>query len=258
MKYFWIILVACSSIFLLQGCSSSVDTEAPPPTPSDVAQQAGEQNDTADAIPTEVGNEEKENEATNPTGTTTVLIETEFGNMEALLYDDTPGHRDNFVKLVWEWFYDGLLFHRVIDGFMIQGWDPESRDASADKRLGSWGPGYQIPAEIGFPHIKGTLAAARTNNPEKKSSWSQFYISQWWPVTADQLTSFAQQKWITYTPEQTEKYLELWWVPMLDAEYTVFGELTSGLEVIDKIAVVQKAPGDRPVKDVTMKISIIE
>ncbi len=181
--------------------------------------------------------------------------------MEAVLYDSTPGHRDNFVKLVNEWFYNDLLFHRVIEWFMIQWGDPESKWADAAKRLWSWGPWYQIPAEIGAPHIKWTLAAARTGgpgNPEKKSSWSQFYITQWTPQTDATLDQFQSQKWITYTPEQRAKYLEVWWTPMLDAEYTVFGEVTVGMEVIDAIAAVQTAPGDRPLADVKMKVSVKE
>ncbi len=112
---------------------------------------------------------------------TRVLIKTKFGNMKVKLYNETPKHRDNFVKLVEEGFYDSLLFHRVIDKFMIQGGDPESKNAPADKRLGNGGPGYQIDAEINkaLIHKRGALAAARQGNnvnPERKSSGSQFYI----------------------------------------------------------------------------------
>lgn len=112
-----------------------------------------------------------------------VLIKTQFGDMKVKLYNETPQHRDNFIKLAQEGFYDGLLFHRVIKEFMIQGGDPESKDAPASKHLGSGGPGYEIPAEIvdGLYHKKGALAAARTGdnmNPERKSSGSQFYIVQ--------------------------------------------------------------------------------
>jgi len=110
-----------------------------------------------------------------------VLIETQFGNMKVKLYNETPLHRDNFIKLANEGFYDDLLFHRVINGFMIQGGDPDSKNASADKHLGAGDPGYQIPAEIvnKYFHKKGALAAARqgdNSNPERKSSGSQFYI----------------------------------------------------------------------------------
>lgn len=191
--------------------------------------------------------------------TTQVFIETDFWSMEAVLYDSTPGHRDNFIKLVNEWFYNDLLFHRVIDGFMIQWWDPESRGAEPTKRLGTWWPWYQIPAEIGAPHIKWTLAAARTGwpgNPEKKSSWSQFYIVQWTAQTDASLDRFQSQKWITYTPEQRQKYLEVWWTPQLDADYTVFWEVIVGIDVIDKIAAVQTVPWDRPVEDVKMTVKM--
>lgn len=191
---------------------------------------------------------------------TYAMIETEFGNMKVELYDSTPGHKDNFVKLAKEGFYDGLLFHRVIKGFMAQGGDPESKDAPAEKRLGSGGPGYTIPAEIGAPHFKGTLAAARTggpSNPEKKSSGSQFYIVQGNPITAQQLDSFEKQKGITYSPAQREKYLKLGGTPMLDMDYTVYGEVVEGMDVIDKICATKTAPGDRPLEDVKMKVRIL-
>jgi len=192
---------------------------------------------------------------------TMVSIETKFGTMEAVLYESTPAHRDNFVKLVREGFYDDLIFHRVIDGFMIQGGDPESRGAAEWQRLGTGGPGYLVDAEIGEVHIKGTLAAARTwgwSNPQKKSSGSQFYIVQWTPQTEASLTQFEAQKWITYTPEQKERYLEVWGTPMLDAEYTVFGEVTMWLDIIDTIAGVETWSADRPSEDVTMTITLKE
>jgi len=182
------------------------------------------------------------------------LIETDFGNIKVMLYDDTPLHRDNFEKLVNEGFYDDLLFHRVIEGFMIQGGDPDSRGAAPEQNLGMGGPGYQIPAEIGKPHLKGTLAAARTGNPEKKSSGSQFYIVHGTPQTAQNLDRFEQQKNIKYNDVQRQIYLEQGGTPQLDMEYTVFGEVVEGIEVVDKIAAVEKAPGDRPVTDVKMRI----
>ena len=189
----------------------------------------------------------------------TIVIETDFGKMEAVLYDETPGHRDNFIKLVWEGFYDDLLFHRVIQWFMIQGGDPDSRDAASGTRLGTWGPGYQIPAEIWAYHFKWTLAAARTwgaGNPEKKSSGSQFYIVHGKVLTDAELDGLQAQKWIVYTPEQRERYKTIWWTPMLDEEYTVFGEVTIWLDVIDKIAAVQKDRSDRPLEDVKMVINL--
>jgi peptidyl-prolyl cis-trans isomerase B (cyclophilin B) len=186
-----------------------------------------------------------------------VLIETDYGNMKVRLYDETPQHRDNFLKLVNEKYYDDLLFHRVINGFMIQGGDPNSRNAAPETRLGMGGPGYTIPAEIGKPHFKGALAAARTSNPQKASSGSQFYIVQGQAVTEEQLNALAQQKGMTYTAEQRNRYKEVGGTPQLDNEYTVFGEVFEGLEVIDKIAAVQTGQGDRPVKDVKMKIKLV-
>ena len=188
------------------------------------------------------------------------IIETEFGNMTIELYDSTPLHRDNFVKLASEGFYDDLLFHRVIQGFMIQGGDPESRGADANKRLGAGGPGYTIPAEIGAPHFKGTLAAARTGgamNPEKESSGSQFYVVQGKKLTETELKSFASRGGFTYNPAQIKKYVEMGGTPGLDNEYTVFGEVIEGIEVIDKIAAVQTRPGDRPLEDVKMKVRML-
>ncbi len=194
-------------------------------------------------------------------GKTIALIETDMGNMKVELYNSTPGHRDNFVKLAKEGYYNDLLFHRVIKGFMVQGGDPDSRGAAAGQRLGMGGPGYTIPAEIGAAHIKGTLAAARTggpSNPEKKSSGSQFYIVQGnGPMQEAQIQNFAKQKGITYSAEDIAAYKELGGTPALDNDYTVFGKVIEGLEVVDKIAATQTAPGDRPVTDVKMKISIL-
>lgn len=185
-----------------------------------------------------------------------VEIETTLGTMKAILYDATPQHRDNFLKLAEDGFYDDLLFHRVINGFMIQGGDPESRNAAPDKRLGSGGPGYQIPAEFvdTLAHIKGALAAARTNNPKKKSSGSQFYIVQGRPLSAQQLDMMEARKDISYTPEQRAIYTTQGGTPQLDQEYTVFGQVIEGLDVLDKIAATATAPGDRPKEDIKMKI----
>jgi len=189
-----------------------------------------------------------------------VRVETEYGNMTFNLYNSTPKHRDNFVKLIKENFYDDLIFHRVINGFMIQGGDPESRNAPPEQRLGTGGPGYQIDAEIGAPHFKGTLAAARTGgpgNPEKKSSGSQFYIVHGAPQTAQSIDHLARSKNIEYNQDQIKKYIQLGGAPTLDMEYTVFGEIVDGMEVIDKIANVRKGAGDRPVNDIKMKIRLV-
>ena len=193
-------------------------------------------------------------------GFTYAEIETDFGTMKVKLYNTTPQHRDNFIKLAKEGYYDGLLFHRVINGFMIQGGDPNSKDADANTPLGSGGPGYQVPAEFGGLHIKGALAAARTGgaqNPEKKSSGSQFYVVQGKPISDLELNNIEISKKVTYSPEQKELYRTLGGTPMLDNEYTVFGEVVEGMEVIDKIAAVQTKPNDRPVEDVKMKVRIV-
>lgn len=195
--------------------------------------------------------------ACNKDGFTYAEIETDFGTMKVKLYNSTPKHRDNFIKLANENYYDDLLFHRVINGFMIQGGDPDSKNAPPEKNLGGGGPGYQIDAEIGALHIKGALAAARTNNPEKKSSGSQYYIVQGRPQTDAELDVIEMQKKVKYSPEQRELYKTLGGTPQLDNEYTVFGEVVEGIEVVDKIAAVQTAPGDRPVKDVKMKVRIL-
>ena len=189
-----------------------------------------------------------------------VEIETEFGTMTAELYNATPKHRDNFIKLAEEGYFDDLLFHRVINGFMIQGGDPQSRNAPAGQPLGMGGPSYQIPAEFvdTLAHIKGALAAARTNNPEKKSSGSQFYIVQGSPVKEETLNQIEASKGFHYTPELRKEYLELGGTPFLDQDYTVFGRVIKGLDVIDKIAATKTAPGDRPVKDVKMKMRVIK
>lgn len=189
-----------------------------------------------------------------------VMIETEYGNMKAILYDSTPKHRDNFYKLAKEGFYDDLLFHRVIKGFMVQGGDPESKGAAPGKSLGSGGPGYRIDAEIGAVHYKGALAAARTggaSNPQKMSSGSQFYIVQGRAVTAANLENLAKNKGIEYTPAQIQRYEEVGGTPNLDAEYTVFGEVIEGLDVIDKIAAVQTGARDRPAQDVKMYVKAL-
>ncbi|MEE9438018.1 MAG: peptidylprolyl isomerase [Saprospiraceae bacterium] len=186
-----------------------------------------------------------------------VTIETEFGNLKVELYESTPKHKDNMMKLAKEGYYKDLLFHRVIKGFMVQGGDPKSKDASPEARLGGGGPGYRIDAEIGAPHFKGTIAAARTGgagNPEKMSSGSQFYLVHGKLQTDAQLDSFEKSKGFKYNAEQREKYKTIGGTPALDMEYTVYGEVVEGFDLIDKLANVPTQPGDRPVKDVKMNI----
>ena len=191
-----------------------------------------------------------------------VLLETEFGNMLIKLFDSTPKHRDNFSNLVEKAYYDELLFHRVIQGFMIQGGDPRSRNATKGSRLGAGGPGYNVDAEMmdANVHHKGALAAARqpdTVNPKRSSSGSQFYIVHGQKMTDATLDQVENSKGITYTQEQRELYLTNGGTPHLDGDYTVFGQVVEGLDVIDKIAAVQTEKGDRPSKDVKMKIRLI-
>lgn len=185
-------------------------------------------------------------------------IETSYGDLVVRLYDSTPLHRDNFIKLANDGFYDGLLFHRVINNFMIQGGDPNSKNATADQFLGAGGPGYLIDAEIGAIHLKGALAAARTQNPEKRSSGSQFYIVQGTPQTEENLRMIEQMKGIQYTDEQKALYMEKGGTPNLDMDYTVFGEIISGIEVVDRIAALRTGANDRPMEDVRMSVKMLD
>lgn len=193
-----------------------------------------------------------------------VLISTNFGDMKVKLYKETPLHRDNFVKLAKEGFYDGTIFHRVIKNFMIQGGDPNSKDAKPGARLGTGGPGYTVDAEFVFPeffHKKGALSAARQGdgvNPKKASSGSQFYIVQGKPVSEKELKQLEGKLKVVFTDEQKKVYSEVGGTPFLDNNYTVFGEVIEGLEVIDKIAAVSTQRGDRPVEDVKMTVKILK
>lgn len=186
-----------------------------------------------------------------------ILVKTNYGDMVILLSDETPNHRDNFIKLVDEKFYDGLLFHRVIDGFMIQGGDPESKGAPLSKNLGSGGVNYTIPAEFKeeLVHVRGAVAAARTGdnvNPKKNSSGCQFYVVHGSSVSDESLNKLETQTGIFYTEEQRSAYSAHGGTPFLDHNYTVFGHVVDGLNVIDKIAAVKKNAADRPLEDVTI------
>ena len=189
-----------------------------------------------------------------------VLISTEFGEMKVKLYDATPKHRDNFIKLVQQGFYDSLLFHRVIRSFMIQGGDPQSKNAPPGMMLGGGDIGYTVPAEFvdSLFHRKGALCAARTENPEKASSGCQFYIVQGKAMTNEQLDQLETQRGVKFSAKQREILTTIGGTPFLDRNYTVYGQVVEGLDVIDKIAAVQTAPGDRPVKDVRMKMKVIQ
>lgn len=243
-----------------------------------------------------------------------VTIKTRFGDMIAILYDETPQHKQNFLKLAREGYYDSLLFHRVIEGFMIQGGDPDSKNAPQHQRLGEGGPNYTVPAEFNpkLFHEKGALSAARLGdamNPQKASSGSQFYIVQGMKHTADQLkvdpqkynralqqffqkpengayrdsiNMFMQSRdekgFSDYlkslrpvvekqlgisverdiAPEALEAYTTVGGTPQLDGEYTVFGKVISGLDVIDKIAAAPRDSFDRPLEDIRMFVTVEE
>ncbi len=191
---------------------------------------------------------------------TRVKITTDSGVMVIRLYDKTPKHRDNFIKLASAHFFDSLLFHRVINGFMIQGGDPQSKNAAAGTMLGGGDVGYTIPAEFDTSlfHKKGALAAARTNNPEKASSGCQFYIVQGKKYTDADLNMMEMQSGMKFSPAKRNIYKTIGGTPFLDMNYTVFGEVESGLEVIDKIAAVPGDGANRPLADVRMKIEVLK
>ena len=246
------------------------------------------------------------NTATAKAGDVTVNIETTAGNIQVRLYGDTPAHRDNFIKLVKEGYYNGTLFHRVISNFMIQAGDPDSRNAKPGQMLGTGDPGYTLDAEIVYPahfHRRGTLAAARLGdnvNPERRSSGSQFYIvtgqvfndstltqmerrlqmaqkqeifnrlqtqyrdsimtlrrnrdQQGLDRLRDELVAKTETEAATspamFTPEQRQAYTTVGGAPHLDGQYTVFGEIISGLDTVEKIEKAETDRNDRPVNDI--------
>lgn len=241
-----------------------------------------------------------------------VKIQTTLGDIIVRLYDETPLHRDNFVKLAKEGYYDGTLFHRVIKNFMIQGGDPDSKGAPSGKQLGVGGPGYTIEAEIKpeLIHKRGALAAARQGdevNPERRSSGSQFYIVWGQVYNAGQIGQLQKQMEMQQlqsafnalvqqhrdevmqlrrdrnraglqelqdklvaeaeaqvkaagaglTDAQKEAYTTVGGTPHLDGQYTVFGEVEEGLDIVEMIQQAATAPGDRPIDDITMKMELI-
>jgi len=187
-----------------------------------------------------------------------VLIKTNKGDVTVELFDEAPRHKENFLKLAEEGFYEGTLFHRVIPSFMVQGGDPQSKGAAANVPLGGGGPGYLIEHEIGQPHLRGALAAARTNNPEKKSSGSQFYIVTGEKQSEATLAQFQKMKGIKYTDAQRDAYMTEGGRPDLDQEYTVFGQVTAGMEVIDAISAMPTGSGNRPQEDVVIESVTIQ
>lgn len=250
----------------------------------------------------------------NDSNNVIVDITTSLGDIQVMLYGDTPKHSENFVKLVKEGFYNGTLFHRVINEFMVQAGDPDSKNAPAGKQLGMGDPGYTIEAEFVYPkhfHKKGALAAARTGdniNPERRSSGSQFYIVTGKTYNDNQLNQMEKQMKMQQqqaifdslaaqhkdsimalrknrdqaglqklqeelvaittqeaaknpaklTPEQREAYKTIGGTPHLDGQYTVFGEVIKGMDVVEKIEKAETLPGDRPKEDIKIiKMSIV-
>ena len=201
---------------------------------------------------------------------TKVEMLTSMGSITIELYNETPLHRDNFIKLVKEGYYNDLLFHRVIADFMIQGGDPDSKNAPEGKMLGEGGPGYTIEAEFRFPqlfHKRGVLAAAREGddtNPEKRSSGSQFYIV--WGQTfsrsdLEKITQRVEQHSagaIIFPDEVKKYYMKYGGTPHLDGSYTVFGEVTKGIEVVNAIQQVDTDNNDRPIEDVRILNVVIK
>ncbi|MBB5437168.1 peptidyl-prolyl cis-trans isomerase B (cyclophilin B) [Pedobacter sp. AK017] len=190
-----------------------------------------------------------------------VKIKTTFGECIIKLYNETPQHRDNFLKLAAAGTYDGTLFHRVIKDFMIQGGDPDSKTALPGALLGEGTVGYTVPAEFrdSLFHKKGVLAAARDNNPEKASSGCQFYLVQG-KIFTDQGLDDLENKRLNFKIPlwQREIYKTIGGTPHLDHNYTVYGEVVKGMELIDSIAVVKTDSNNRPLEDVKMTVTVLK
>ena len=193
-----------------------------------------------------------------------VRIKTSYGECIIRLYNETPKHRDNFIKLTKKGFYNGILFHRVIQNFMIQGGDPDSKDPAKAKpgaELGNGDVGYAIPAEFrdSLFHKRGVLAAARDDNPAKASSGCQFYIVEGKRFTDAKMDSLEQTRLKGYKIPawQREYYKSVGGAPHLDHSYTVYGEVVSGIDMIDRIAAVKRDKKDRPLDDVPMTVELL-
>lgn len=194
------------------------------------------------------------------TSITRVKIITDFGEIVIRLSNKTPKHRDNFIKLVKEHFYDSLLFHRVINTFMIQGGDPNSKNAPQGTLVGEGGVDYTIPAEFdsSLYHKRGALCAARTDNPEKASSGCQFYIVQGKQYSDSQLDNLELANGVYFSPAKRMTYKMVGGTPQLDMRYTVFGEVIKGIEVVDRIALAARDGNNRPLSDIRMSMEIME
>jgi len=193
-----------------------------------------------------------------------VRITTTEGEVLVSLYSKTPIHRSNFKRLANEGFYDSTSFHRIISEFMIQGGDPKSKPSSKSKRVGSGGPGYTLQAELktGYIHKKGALAAARDPddiNPSKRSNGSQFYIVVGRKYPRKYLTKFEEENGVTYSEEDKLDYERLGGTPHLDGNYTVFGEVIKGMDIVEKISNVKTGKADRPIEPVyIIKMEVIQ
>lgn len=193
--------------------------------------------------------------------TTKVVIETDSGKIVMALYDNTPLHRDNMIKLVKQKFFDSLLFHRCIPGFVIQGGDPDSKQAKPGQMLGNGDLGYKVPAEINDSnfHQRGAVGMARDNNPDKASSACQFYIVTGKVNNDQELDMMSQRSGRIFTPAQREVYKTQGGTAMLDGNYTVYGIVLEGMDVVDKIANMPRAQADRPLTDIRMnKVYLLE
>jgi len=182
-----------------------------------------------------------------------VVIETNKGSIKIEVFNDVPQHAANFLKLAKEGFYDSLLFHRVIPSFMIQGGDPDSKRAVSKQMLGNGDLGYKVPAEFKLPtyyHKKGALAAARDNNPEKASSGCQFYIVVGKIFTDADLNNIEQRGHFKYSEQARTDYKTIGGTPHLDGDYTVYGQVVTGQEIVDAISLVPRDTNNRPNEDV--------
>jgi cyclophilin family peptidyl-prolyl cis-trans isomerase len=188
-----------------------------------------------------------------------VRIKTSYGSCIIRLYNETPNHRDNFIKLAKNGTFNGTLFHRVIQDFMIQGGDPTSKNAKPGVQLGDGDLGYTVPAEFrdSLFHKRGVLAAARDDNPKKASSASQFYIVEGKRFTDAELDHDEQRIGHKIPQSQREYYKTVGGVPHLDGSYTVYGEVVTGLDMVDKIAGVKKDANDRPLVDIPMTVELL-
>jgi cyclophilin family peptidyl-prolyl cis-trans isomerase len=190
-----------------------------------------------------------------------VRIKTSYGTCIIRLYNETPKHRDNFIKLVKQGFYNGTLFHRVIQNFMIQGGDPDSKNAKPGAELGNGDLKYTIPAEFrdSLFHKRGVLAAARDDNPAKASSATQFYIVEGKRLTDEDLDKLiaGRLKGRKIPESEREYYKSVGGTPQLDQSYTIYGEVVFGLDMVDQIAAVKKDKKDRPLVDVPMTVELL-